>query len=200
MSLTRKFLESLGIEADKVDAIIEAHAETVDALKGQAETYKADAERYASTKKELETANAELDSLKAVGGDYKAKYEALNTEFETYKAEQTEKDTRASKETAYRKLLKDAGIIDKRIDAVMRVTDLSAIELDENGIKDADKLTEQIKADWSDFITTTDVSGAQTTTPPANNPVNKFSHEDIAKMSAEEINNNWDAIKNSMKG
>ena len=33
MALTRKFLAAFGIEADKVDQIIEAHVETVDGLK-----------------------------------------------------------------------------------------------------------------------------------------------------------------------
>ena len=31
MALTRKFLAALGIEADKIDEIINAHSETVDA-------------------------------------------------------------------------------------------------------------------------------------------------------------------------
>lgn len=35
MSLTRKMLRAMGIEDDKADQIIEAHAETVDALKQQ---------------------------------------------------------------------------------------------------------------------------------------------------------------------
>lgn len=33
MALTRKFLAAMGIEADKIDSIIDAHTETVDALK-----------------------------------------------------------------------------------------------------------------------------------------------------------------------
>ena len=33
MSLTRKMLRAMGIEDDKADQIIDAHAETVDALK-----------------------------------------------------------------------------------------------------------------------------------------------------------------------
>ena len=35
MSLTRKMLRAMGIEDDKADQIIDAHAETVDALKQQ---------------------------------------------------------------------------------------------------------------------------------------------------------------------
>lgn len=56
MSLSRKLLESLGLEADKVSTIIEAHAETVEALKAQIATYKTDAEQKAATEAELITA------------------------------------------------------------------------------------------------------------------------------------------------
>lgn len=199
MSLSRKLLESLGLESDKVSTIIEAHAETVDALKGQIETYKADAEQLATVKKELTVAQTELESLKTSGGDWQSKYEALNAEFDAFKDAQTAKETQTAKDTAYRKLLKDSGVLDKRIDSIMKVTDLNSIELEDGQIKDADKLTESIKSEWAEFITQTTTTGANTSTPPANNNPAKFTHEEIAKMSPDEINANWDSIKESMK-
>ena len=45
MALTRKMLKAMGIEDEKIDQIIEAHSETVDALKEQRDQYKADAEK-----------------------------------------------------------------------------------------------------------------------------------------------------------
>ena len=42
MALTRKFLSALGIEEAKIDEIISAHADTVNALKEQRDSYKAD--------------------------------------------------------------------------------------------------------------------------------------------------------------
>ena len=45
MAFTRKFLSALGIEADKVDQIIDAHTEVTDALKSERDKYKADAEK-----------------------------------------------------------------------------------------------------------------------------------------------------------
>ena len=53
MALTRKFLAALGIEAEKVDEIITAHAETVDALKAERDEYKANAEAYAGEQKKV---------------------------------------------------------------------------------------------------------------------------------------------------
>jgi hypothetical protein len=43
MALTRKFLAAMGIEAEKVDEIIAAHTETVNALKEERDTAKAQA-------------------------------------------------------------------------------------------------------------------------------------------------------------
>lgn len=116
-----------------------------------------------------------MDELKAAAekdgkSSWKVKYEAMKEEFETYKNEQTEKEARTAKESAYRALLKQAGVADKRIDAVMKVTDLDGIELDKDGaVKDAETVTEGIKTEWADFIPTTQTVGANTATPPANN-------------------------------
>lgn len=200
MSLSRKLLESLGIESDKISTIIEAHAETVDGLKEQIATYKGDAEKYKGASAELESVKAELEGLKAEGGDWKSKFDKVNSEFEDYKSQQSAKELMETKKSAYRKLLKDSGVSEKRIDTVMKVTDFSDLELEESGeIKGANSLAESIKAEWADFIVDTSKSGAKVDTPPDNNPQTKYTHEDIAKMSPAEINANWDSIKESMK-
>ena len=40
MGLSRKMLEAMGIENDKIESIIEAHSETVPALKAERDPYK----------------------------------------------------------------------------------------------------------------------------------------------------------------
>ena len=172
MSLTRKMLKAMGIEDEKIDQIIEAHTETVDALKEQRDNYKADAEKLPEIQKQLESANEQIES---VGKDsWKVKYDALKENFDAYKADQTEKATRMAKENAYREALKAAGISEKRIESVLRVSDVDSVELDENGkIKEADKLAENLKTEWADFIPTTTQTGVQTATPPENNAPGK---------------------------
>lgn len=197
MALTRRMLKAMGISDEQVDEIIAAHSETVDALKEQRDQYKADAEKLPEVQKQLDKANSDLE---AKGNDaYKVKYEALKEEYEGYKREQTEKETRSAKERAYRELLKAAGVTEKRIDSVIRVSDLDGVELDDKGaIKDADKLTESIKNEWADFIPTTTTQGAQTATPPTTTPQKSYTSSDIKKMSIEDINKNWDSIKASL--
>lgn len=165
MALTRKFLSALGIEEDKVDQIIIAHTETVDGLKEQRDSYKADAEKLTAVQKELNGMKAAEEKN---GKDtYKVKYEALKEDFEAYKKEQTAKETHAQKESAYKALLAESGVAEKRIAAVLKVSDVDAIEFDEDGkIKDEGALKKSIKDEWSDFIVTKGQQGANTATPP----------------------------------
>ena len=172
MSLTRKALQAMGIEAEKIDQIIEMHTETVDALKAdrdsakeEANKYKADSQRLSEVERELSEVKEKADQPDA----YKEKYEKVKKEFESYRGEITAKETKAAKAKAYREMLKEVGVSDKRIDSVMKVADIDAIELNEDGnIKDVDNLKTQVKDEWSDFIVSTGTQGANTPTPPAN--------------------------------
>ena len=163
MALTRKFLSALGIEEAKIDEIISAHADTVNALKEQRDGYKADADKLPAVQKAL-------DDLKASqSGDdpYKEKYEKKAKEFDDYKKGVEAKELKAS-----------------HIDSILKASqsELDKIELDENGkIKDVEKLKESIKKEWADFIVEEGQQGAKTPTPPANEG-SKLSKEDIMKI------------------
>lgn len=198
MSLTRRSLKAMGIEDEKIDEIISAHAETVDALKEQRDNYKAQADELTKVQQKLDEAN---ETIKANGSDaWKVKYDAIKEEYDNYKSNISAKETKRAKQAAYREVLKAAGVSEKRIDSIVRVSNVDSVELDESGkIKEADKLTENIKNEWADFIVSTNTKGANTATPPTTSK-KSFSREDIDKMTPDEINKNWETIKNSLKG
>lgn len=181
MALTRKFLSALGIESDKVDEIIQAHTETVDGLKEEISKYKGDAEQLPAVQKEL-------DKLKEAAKDggknpFEVKYNALKEEFAEYKKEQTAKETKSKKETAYKAILKEAGISEKRISSVLKVSDVDGLEFDENGkVKNHDDLLKNIKEEWADFIVTTTQTGAHTATPPAGTGKTYKSKDEILQI------------------
>lgn len=173
MALTRKYLKAMGIEDEKIDQIIEAHTETVDGLKSEISNAKTTAESGTQKIADLEKQIEELKNT-AVANEgknpWKVKYDALKEEFEGFKTEEAKKVTKAAKEKAYRELLKNAGVAEKRIASVMRVSDIEGIELSEDGkIKDEEKYKTDIQNEWADFITSTETQGAQTPTPPENN-------------------------------
>lgn len=175
MSLTRKLLTAMGIEAEKVDEIINAHSETVEALKKERDAAKELAEQYKESAEKLPGVQKELDKLKEEAtkkepDEYEGKYNELKAEYDKYKNEQEEKESFSKKNEAYKELLKAAGISEKRINTVLKVSDVKGVELDKEGkIKGADKLTESIKTEWADFITTSHEKGADTSTPPEGN-------------------------------
>lgn len=189
MSLSRKFLSAMGIDEDKVDEIIKAHTETVDALKEQRDTYKTERDSYKTEAEKLPKVQKELDDMKAAaekGGKdtYKVKYEALKEDFDKYKKEQAEKETHEKKVEAYKGLLKEAGVSEKRIDAVLRVSDVDSIEFEDDGkIKDAGTIKKDIVKEWEDFIVKEDTQGANTSTPPAGNGKTYKSMDEIMAIT-----------------
>lgn len=178
MALTRKWLAAMGIDADKIDEIITAHAETVSALKSERDSYKESAEKYESTKAELEKLKAESNS----DGGYKAKYEAEKKAHDSLKQEVANGKAKAEKETAYKALLAEAGIAEKRIPAVLRVTDLSGVKLKDGAIADREKHLESIKKEWGDFVTTSGRVGADTEKPPTGTGGTTMTKEEIFKI------------------
>lgn len=177
-------LKAMGIESDAIDQIIEAHTETVDALKEQRDGYKADAEKAKALEKEVESVRKQLDEALEDNGaeelkkqnDEQAKEleklrkanESLQSEFDAYKADTEAAETQRKKSDAYNELLTKAGVAPKYAGKVLKVTKLDGIELDENGhIKDEDKALESIKSEWSEFITSKQTKGSDPENPPA---------------------------------
>ena len=183
MAFTRKFLSAMGIEAEKVDEIINAHIEVVDGLKEERDNFKKDAEKLVDVEKELTKAKEKL--AKNGEGETVAKedYDKLKKEYDDYKADITAKNTRTEKENAFRELLKSVGVSEKRFNAIIKVSDIDGLELDKDGkIKDAEKHTENVKSEWADFIETTTTKGADTANPPANSGKQTMTKKDIMNI------------------
>lgn len=179
LALTRKLLEGIGIEDKQIETIIEAHSDTVTALKKEIAQYKDDAERVPLLQKQLEEALAadhtdelqsKLDEAVKAKETAEAALAEANKSFDDFKAEvQAEKDATA-KAGAYRKqVLEAAGIGADYLDDVMAVAKLNDIELDDDGnIKGASELAEAAKGKWKSFVVQKETKGAQVDTPPAN--------------------------------
>lgn len=174
-SLTRKFLEALGIDEKAQDQIIERHTEVVNDIKAERDKYKEDAEGKDEIQKqldELKKKQSEKDGDPSELEKVKKDLADKTAEYEKYKADIEAKETKVKKETAFRKLLKDAGISEKRIDIVVKASpnEIEAIAFDKEGnIKDSDKLTASVKETWSDFVVNQQQKGADVSNPPAGN-------------------------------
>jgi uncharacterized protein with GYD domain len=190
MALTKaqvkEILSAAGVDtehmSDAVTRIIDGHTASIEALREERDKYKADSEKFADTKKELEDVQKKL--AEAGKDAYKVKYEAIKEEFAEYKNGIEAEKTKQGKLAAYKNLLKKIGISDKRIDAVAKIADLEALELDDSGnIKGESELSKTLKEEWEDFIVTEGEKGAKTPKPPAKDSgTEKLTKEDIAKI------------------
>lgn len=196
MALTRRMLTAMGIEADKIDEIIAAHTESIEALKAQRDEYKSDAEKYSAVSAELEGLKKKTEADGTFEQKYNdlvaereeadkkatAKYEKLKGEFDKFKADTETQQTVARKKTAYRDILQSIGVSPKRLDAVLRLANLDSVQFDENGaLTNEDDLKKAAAEEWSDYIVTESSVGAETEKPPQSNG-GKMSKEDILKI------------------
>lgn len=193
MALSRRMLSAMGLEADKIEQIIEAHTETVSGLKQQIadlgddlakakESGTADSDRLKEVQKELDTLKAQVaeDAKSREGKDY----DALKKEFDDYKADIQAKAEKSAKEKAFRDLLSDMKVSDKGVSLILKYQGVNGIELDEDGkLKDAPALRKAVKEDWSDYISTVETKGADTKTPPGSDSgAGKMTKADIMKI------------------
>lgn len=174
MALTRKLLKGMGLSEEQIDSIIDAHTDSLEGLQSKVKSLETDAAQAKDLKKQLE-------DLKG-GKDWKAEHDKVKKELDDYRAEQQGKELSAKKRAAYKALLEKGNIDPKRIDTVLKADrdKIEALELDDKGeAKDADKLSESIKADWSDFVTTTVKKGVNNAKPPKSEGGGAMTKEEI---------------------
>lgn len=164
MSLSRSMLKGMNLTEEQVDAIIEEHAAAKNNLKDRISKLEKEIEENGDYKSKYESL---AESVKK--DDWKSKFDSVTAELKEFKEHVANEKRENVKRDAYRNLLKSSGISDKQLDAIIKVTDLANLEIDEEGkFKNESKLAENIKNEWSGFIVNSETSGINTETPPAN--------------------------------
>lgn len=159
MPFGRKFLKSIGLNEDQIESVVEAHIEVTNAQKATIAELTDKASKLDELQKELESLRGKAD--------FESKYNAKAKEFEDYKASvETEKRESAIK-SAYRDLLVAEHVGERQLDAIIRATNFKDMKLGSDGkLENVDALKEAIKKDWSGFISTEHIRGAEVSTPP----------------------------------
>lgn len=161
MALTQKMLKAMGIEDDQREQILDAHQEVLESIKSERDEFKKLAEQVPDLQRQLEEAKAASDD-----SEWEQKYQDEHQAFEDFKVQVETEKAEADKAQAYRGMLMAAGIDPKRIDAIMRVTDLSQVEMEDGKLKDTEKLQESAKQEWADFVVKSNTQGSNPATPP----------------------------------
>lgn len=147
--------------------ICELHKVVVDDIIEERDEYKKDSDTLKNVQKELD--DLKKNAEKEGKNPFEAKYSDLKKEYDEYKQGVEKEKVHTKKEAAYRQLLKSAGVAEKRIDSILKVSDIDSLEFDEkDAVKDSEKHTNLIKNEWADFIESTTTEGANTSNPPGN--------------------------------
>lgn len=178
MGITKKFLQSMEIPDNKIELIFDEYANAIAGITADRDKYKEQADKLASVEKEFVKAQAKAEELETVSEQLKK----VRAEYADYKAGVDADKVKAVKEKAYRQLLQETGISEKAIDKIIKVTDLSGVEVDDkNNVKDKTEIIKNIKTEWSDFIITQTERGAEVANPPTNTGGSTFEKMSLAE-------------------
>lgn len=191
MALTRNFLKAMGLNDEQVNSVIEAHTDTIDALKKERDDWKGKAETVETLTRERDEAVEKLSKA----GDA----QRVQKEFDDYKAGVEREKINAKKSAALTAAFEQAGVKREVFrKAMLKGWDMDNVELDDKGaIKDMDGLKAAVQKDYADFIAT----GEDKSVPPNNPPGGGnqiLTKADIEKMTPDEINKNWEAISKGL--
>lgn len=149
MSLTRKQLSDWGITGETADLIINAHVSTVDAIKGERDS-------YASKSAELADALAELEEAKTYKGDmekYRLEAETAIAAKAALEKQIQDNESEAKRTTAITKLLTAEHFHPKGIDKIIQFSGIAQkVKLNEQGeITNADEITALAVGGWGEY-------------------------------------------------
>lgn len=197
MALTRKLLKSFGLEESVIDSIIEAHGETVEALKKQRDDALADAGKVSEITHERDELVKKIETLEKSGGNA-AKVQA---DFDAYKEQIKKEKADALDISDLLEIAKEAGVQRESFRSMIsRDFDKAQIQRGDDGkITNRDALLEAVKTKYTDCIGVKETGGTPPVTPPTA-PGGTYTREQIAKMTPAEINKNWAAVQAALKG
>lgn len=152
MALTRKYLKTLGVDAEAIDQIIEAHTDTVDALKRERDEAKEQAEKLADVTRERDELQARVQEMEKSGGNVKK-------EFDEYKA-RIEAEKLAEKQRASVRKALEAEKADPRvIELLLQSVDMSRAEMDGDNVKNAADLVKPVRERYPDSFGVESIGG-----------------------------------------
>lgn len=175
MAFTRKYLAGIGIEADKIEAIMEAHVEVVEGLKAKIAEAGDSAEEFTKVKAELEQTKNDLSAAQkkieaAEKEDYKGKYESEKAAHEQLQSDIAAKESAAKKEKALVEAAKAAKYSEDAISVILdsKKDYASRIEFDKDGkAKNLDAVMKSIAEDRPALVPKANETHYTPSTPPA---------------------------------
>ena len=180
MALKRSALKAMGLTDEQIESVIEMHTDTVTGLKDKLDAAESGKESSDKLKADYDKIKAEYDELKksvAENEKYKEQYESTKAEYEKFKTDTETKAAKATADATFTKWLRDNGYTEKGAAKIVKYGGFTP-EFNKDGtIKNADKLSESVSAEWPEYKVSERTEGAITEKPPAN--VNKSAFDGL---------------------
>ena len=193
MSLTRKQLKDLQLDEAIIEEIIASHVSTIDGLRSERDAALAAAASVGELTCERDELRAQVENLTA---SLQEQREA-QTAFEEYLAKESEQRMREAKEAALRAALEEEGCNRCAVELILRQIDLDKAVLSDGSIVNAGELITPLKEKYAPFF----ARPARIPTPAVEPPVSSegaLDIGDVSRMSVEEINRNWSAVRSAL--
>ncbi|MGN0747507.1 MAG: phage scaffolding protein [Aristaeellaceae bacterium] len=190
MALTRSLLRELNLEDSVIEQIIQAHSETVTVLKAGIDAARTDASTLAEVTAERDMLLEQVALLSAQQADA----QQLQAEYEAWKAREQQSVTDAEKQQLIRQALLDAGANEKAVTLLAREIDPDSLVITGGVLQNAEEVIAPVREKYAAFFAQPVRLPASVIQPPASLH-GALTRQDVAAMSAEEINANWDAVR-----
>ena len=174
MSLTRKLLKELELDNNAIERIITAHAETVDALKQEA----------ASAQAQLTAAQEEMTSVHA--------------EYAAYRTQAEGEKRHAARHAALSAALLDAGANPAALPLLLDAIALPEEAWQDNALPDPDAALHPWRTKYAALFQVKSPIPVTRVSPPIH-AGGLLTPADVKRMSAEDINTHWSAVKTALQ-
>lgn len=175
MALTNALLKSMGIEGDQRDQIMAEHQATLQSIKDERDQLRDTAAKVPALERQVQ----ELEAARPAE-DFEKKYNDEHEAFEAYRAKVASEQSDREKSDLYRSLLLEQGVDPKRVDSIMRVTDLGQVSVKDGQLEGVEALAESIRTEWADFVVKEITRGASVDDPPGGGGTGRTRDEILA--------------------
>ena len=191
MSLTRKLLKELELNEDAVERIIAAHVETVDALRQERDSALARATAVESTVQER-------DKLRALAEERLNEAASARDELTAYRAQVEQERHQASRRSALAQALTAQGANASALPLLLDSIALPEEDWEGNTLRSAEAALQPYRAKYSALFSVKSPIPVTKVAPPVTSG-GILTPADIKRMSANDINRNWNAVKTALQ-
>lgn len=191
MSLTRKLLKELELNDNAVERIIAAHVETVDALRQERDS-------ALTRAMAVEATVQERDELRALAEERRIEAASARDELSAYQAQVEEERHQASRRSALAQALTAQGANANALPLLLDTISLAEEEWDGDTLRSAAEALQPYRAKYSALFSVKSPIPVTKVAPPVTSG-GILTHADVKRMSANDINRNWNAVKTALQ-